>query len=314
MPTKNAPSKDEITIGKVAVTHRSKVFFPKHGYTKGDLIDYYERIAPYILPYTKDRPLSLLRQPNGITGEGFFQKNMEHLPEWVPGINIYSESNGEDLHWMMASNRDALLYAAQLGTIEINPWNARISHLDKPDWAVIDLDPEGTITFNNVITVAQTVKAVCDEWQIQSYPKTSGKTGIHIFIPLGARYTHEQAKNFAHLLVMEVNRRQPKLTSLDRLPAKRPNKIYLDFLQNREGQTLAAPYSVRPTPDASVSTPLQWSEVKAGLKPSDFTIKNIEARLKKVGDLWKPVIGKGVNLAQLIKKLEKAAPEDQANS
>lgn len=305
-------SDDETTIGKVSVTHRSKIFFPKHGYTKGDLIDYYERIAPYILPYIEGRPLSLLRQPNGITGEGFFQKNMEHLPEWVPHVNIYSDSNQEDLHWMMASTKDALLYAVQLGTIEINPWNARAKHLDKPDWAVIDLDPEGSITFNNVIAVAQTVKQVCDEWDIPCYPKTSGKTGIHIFIPLGARYSHEQAKNFVHLLVMEIHKRQPKLTSLERMPAKRPNKIYLDFLQNREGQTLAAPYSARPTPDASVSTPLRWSEVKPGLKPSDFTIKNIEARLKKVGDLWAPVIGKGISLSKLIAALEKAQQSIQS--
>jgi bifunctional non-homologous end joining protein LigD len=192
-----------------------------------------------------------------------------------------------------------------LGTIEINPWNARIQHLDKPDWVVIDLDPEG-IGFDEVITVAQEVKGVCDEWGIDCYPKTSGKTGIHIFIPLGAKYTHEQAKNFAHLIVLEVNRRQPKITSVERMPEKRKHKIYLDFLQNREGQTLAAPYSVRPTPDASVSMPLHWDEVKRGLDPSDFTIRNALMRLQFTGDIWKPVVQKGIDLPRILKRIERS--------
>ena len=308
----------EETADTPALTHLDKVFFPKHKYTKGDLINYYRAVAPFILPYLKDRPLSLLRQPNGITGEGFFQKNMEHLPAWVPSIDIYSDSNKGDLHWMVGGDLKTLLYAVQLGSIEINPWNSRVKHLDKPDWIVIDLDPEG-VTFNDVIQVARTVKAISDEWKVPSYPKTSGKTGIHIYIPLQAKYTYEQAKNFAHLFAMEVNRRELKLTSIERMPAKRPHKIYVDFLQNREGQTLAAPYSVRPTPDASVSTPLHWDEVKPGLKPNDFTIKNMAARLKKTGDLWKPVMGKGIDLGGVLKRIEKMnigqeQAQDQAKS
>lgn len=285
-------------------THLDKVFFPKHKYTKGDMIEYYKAVAPFILPYLKDRPLSLLRQPNGIKDEGFFQKNMEHLPDWVPSADIFSQSNNKNLHWMVGGKLETLLYAVQLGSIEINPWNSRIQHLDKPDWLVIDLDPEG-VTFKDVVTVALETKKVCDEWEVPCYAKTSGKTGIHIFIPLAAKYTHEQAKNFAHLLALEINKRQPKLTSVERMPKKRPHKIYLDFLQNREGQTLAAPYSIRPTPDASVSAPLDWNEVTPKLKPSDFTIQNMPARLKKVGDLWAPVMGKGVDISKILTKLEK---------
>jgi len=283
-------------------THLDKVFFPKHGYTKGDLFHYYESVSEYILPYLKDRPLSLLRQPGGVTDKGFFQKNMEHLPSWVPSTDIYSDANKEDLHWMVGGDLETLLYTVQLGSIEINPWNSRTTHLDKPDWAVIDLDPEG-VTFKDVVTVAGTVKEVCDEWKIPCYPKTSGKTGIHIFIPLQAAYDYEQTKNFAHLLALEINKRQPKLTSVERMPAKRRHRIYLDFLQNREGQTLASAYSVRPTPDASVSTPLHWDEVTPKLKPTDFTIKNVPARLKKTGDLWKPVLGKGVDIKALLDSL-----------
>ncbi len=284
------------------LTHQDKIFFPKHKYTKGDLTEYYRSVAPYILPYLDDRPCSLNRMPGGIAGESFFQKNNPHLPEWVPHADIFSESNNEDLRWIVGGQLHTLLYMVQLGCVEINPWNSRTAHLDKPDWIVIDLDPEG-VTFNDVIAVSQTVHQVCDEWHIPAYPKTSGKTGIHIFIPAGARYTTEQCKNLAHLIALEVNKRQPQLTSVERMPEKRKHKIYLDFLQNREGQTLAAPYSVRPTPEASVSTPLHWDEVKKGLDPQDFTIKNTLTRLKRTGDLWKPVIGKPIALATIIKNI-----------
>ncbi len=287
-------------------THLDKVFFPKHKYTKGDLFDYYTQMGDFILPYLQDRPLSLNRMPNGITGESFFQKNNEHLPDWVPATDIFSDSNNADLHWIVGGELNTLLYVVQLGSIEINPWNSRVQHLDKPDWIVIDLDPEG-VTFNDVITVAKTVHEVCEQWHIPTYPKTSGKTGIHIFIPTGAKYTYDQTKNLAHLIVLEVNKRQPKLTSVERMPEKRKHRIYLDFLQNREGQTLAAPYSVRPTPEASVSMPLHWDEVKKGLDPMDFTIKNAAARLKRTGDLWKPVVGKGIDIAKILKDIEKSS-------
>lgn len=287
----------------VEFTHLDKVFFPKHGYTKGDMIDYYTSVAEYILPYLKDRPCSMNRMPDGIAGGSFYQKNNEHLPDWVPRADIFSESNNEDLHWIVGGDLNTLHYMVQLGCIEINPWNSRVGQLDNPDWLIVDLDPEGTITFKNVIEVAQTVKQVCDEWGIPVFPKTSGKTGIHIFVPMRAKYSYEQVKNLAHVIVLEVNKRQPKLTSLERMPEKRKNKLYLDFLQNRQGQTLAAPYSLRPTPDATVSMPLHWDEVVPSLKPTDFTIKNALTRLKREGDLWKPVLGKGIDLAAILKRI-----------
>jgi bifunctional non-homologous end joining protein LigD len=300
---KAAASKPKKGEAHVEYTHLDKVFFPRHKYTKGDMIAYYTSVAEYILPYVKERPCSMNRMPDGINGMSFYQKNNEHLPEWVPHANIFSESNNENLRWVVANNLDTVLYMVQLGCVEINPWNSRVGRLVHPDWAVIDLDPEG-VGFKKVVEVALTVKQVCDEWKIACYPKTSGKTGIHIFIPLQAKYTHEQAKNMAHLIALEVNKRQPKITSVERMPDKRKNKIYIDFLQNREGQTLACPYSLRPTPDASVSMPLHWDEVKETLKPTDFTIKNTLARLKETGDLWKPVLGKGVDLKAVLKGLE----------
>ena len=284
-------------------THLDKVFFPKYKYTKGDLFKYYESVAEYMLPYLKDRPHSLNRMPSGITGDSFYQKNNEHLPDWVPHADIFSESNNQDLRWMVGGDLNTLLYMVQLGCVEINPWNSRVGHLDHPDWIVIDLDPEG-VGFPGVIQVARTVHAVCQEWHIPAYPKTSGKTGIHIYIPMHAKYTYEQGKNLAHLIALEVNKREPKLTSVLRLPEKRKRKIYVDFLQNREGQTLAAPYSVRPTPQATVSMPLHWDEVKAGLEPTDFTIQNALKRIKRTGDLWQPVMGKGVDLPAVLKRIE----------
>lgn len=305
VPVKSVGAKATKPVGDtLELTHLDKIFFPKHKYTKGDLIDYYRSVADYILPYLKDRPCSMNRMPNGISGDHFFQKNNEHLPDWVPSADIFSESNNANLHWIVGGKLDTLLYMVQLGCIEINPWNSRIGHLDNPDWIVIDLDPEG-VTFKDVIQVARTVHAVCEEWKIPAYPKTSGKTGIHIFIPLNAKYTYEQGKNLAHLIALEVNSREPKLTSVERMPKKRPNKIYLDFLQNREGQTLAAPYSVRPTPDATVAMPLHWDEVVPSLKPTDFTIKNTLTRLQRVGDIWSPVRGKGIDLATILRNIDK---------
>jgi bifunctional non-homologous end joining protein LigD len=306
VPRVNAP--ERISVGRSSLpfefTHEYKVFFPKHKYTKGDLRKYYESVAEYILPYLKGRPCSMNRMPHGIIGESFYQKNNEHLPEWVPREDIFSESNNENLRWIVGNNLDTLLYMVQLGCVEINPWNSRAGHLEKPDWVVIDLDPEG-IGFEKVIEVARTVKEVCDEWGIPTYPKTSGKTGIHIYIPMHAKYTYEQGKNLAHLIALEVNKRQPQITSVERMPEKRKHKIYLDFLQNREGQTLAAPYSVRPTPDATVSMPLHWDEVRPDLKPTDFTIANALKRIQKSGDLWQPVLAKAIDLQAVLEKIEK---------
>jgi len=283
-------------------THLDKVFFPKHGYTKGNVMTYYESVADYILPYLKDRPCSLNRMPSGITGESFFQKNNAHLPDWVPYVDIFSESNNANLRWIKGEGLDVLRYMVQLGCVEINPWNSRVGHLEKPDWIVIDLDPEG-VGFKAVISVARTVKEVCDSWHIPTYPKTSGKTGIHIYIPMQAIYTYEQAKNLAHLIALEVNKHQPRITSVERLPEKRKHRIYLDFLQNRAGQTLAAPYSLRPTSDATVSMPLHWDEITPSLKPTDFTIKNAVKRLNRTGDLWRPVMGNGITLSKTLESI-----------
>jgi len=290
-------------ISKLELSHLDKVFWPEKGYTKGDLMDYYRSVSDVMLPYIKDRPHNLLRQPNGYKGKFFFQKDMGDLPpEWIKTVSIYSESNQKEIDYLVCDSLDSLLYMVQLGCIEINPWSSRVKSLDKPDWAVIDLDPED-IPFNQVVEVANIVRAVTEELGIPTYPKTSGKSCIHVYVPLAAKYYYDQTKKFGEILAHLVHRRTDNITSLERSPAKRQKRIYLDFLQNREGQTLAAPYSVRPTPEASVSTPLKWEELNSRLKPTMFTIKNMQRRLDKVGDLWQPVTEKGIDIQKILQKL-----------
>jgi bifunctional non-homologous end joining protein LigD len=286
------------------VTNRSKIYWPEDGYTKGDLIDYYMQISEYILPYLKDRPESLNRHPNGINGSSFYQKDMaDSLPDWIESKEVFSESNAKDIQYMLCQNKAALIYMANLGCIEINPWNSRIQKIKNPDYIVIDLDPSDNNTFDQVIQTAVVVKKVLDKAGADAYCKTSGATGIHIYVPLGAKYTYEQGKNFAHIIAQLVHDQLPELTSLVRNPKERKNQIYVDYLQNRGGQTLAAPYSVRPKPGATVSTPLEWKELKKGLKPSQFTIKTIFKRLEQKGDLFKAVLGKGIDMEKCLKNL-----------
>jgi bifunctional non-homologous end joining protein LigD len=289
----------------VKLTNLDKVYWPKEKYTKGDLIEYYRKVAKFILPYLKDRPENLNRHPGGITGPSFYQKNFEHLPPpWVTTKKIYSESNKAKINYLVCENEATLVYMANLGCIEINPWNSRIQSLEKPDYLIIDLDPEA-ISFEKVVVVAQAVHKLLDSIGVANFCKTSGATGLHIYVPLGAKYNYDQAKEFAHLVAILVNQKLPDITSVERMPKKRQKKVYLDFLQNRKGQTLAAAYSIRPKPGASVSTPLEWSEVRTGLDPKKFTIKTIFDRLKKKGDLWKPVLGRGVDLKKALTKIEK---------
>ena len=193
---------------------------------------------------------------------------------------------------------------ANLGCIEVNPWNSRIQKPENPDWAVIDLDPE-EISFTAVVKAALAVRETLEELEIDSCIKTSGATGMHIFIPLGAKYNYTVVRNFAQLIAGLAHEKAPEITSLERSPSKRKKKVYLDYLQNSKGQTLAAPYSVRPRPGATVSTPLEWKEINSRLDPADFTIRTILERLDKTGDLWKPVLGKGPDIPKVLEKIER---------
>ena len=291
------------------LTNLDKVYWPKEGYTKGDLIEYYRIVAPVMVPYLVDRPQSLHRHPNGIERESFFQKDFgDQVPDWVRTVRVTSASGTGEIHYVLCQDEASLLYLANLGCIEINPWNSRVRHLDEPDYLVIDLDPED-IGVPRVVEAAQAIHRLLDHIGAESYCKTSGKTGLHVYVPLGARYSTDSARQFAQLIATVVQRELPDTTSTLRKPALRQRRVYIDFLQNRAGQTLAAPYSARPVANATVSTPLKWSEVRRGLDPSRFTMKTVPRRIDKVGDLWKRVIGRGVDLRACVERLAKRAPE-----
>jgi bifunctional non-homologous end joining protein LigD len=296
----------------IALTNLTKVYWPREGYTKGDLIAYYREIAPFILPYLRDRPLSLHRHPNGIGGTSFFQKDVSRQPPplGVPTTEVRSETDGRAIRYIVGGDEPTLLYLANLGCIEMNPWNSRLGSLERPDYVVIDLDPEA-ISFAHVVESAREVRKVLDRAGADSHCKTSGKRGLHVYVPLGAKYDYDQARVFAEILANVVHALLPRVTSVVRSPALRQGRVYLDFLQNRRGQTLAAPYSARPAPGAPVSTPLKWSEVTRRLNPAQFTIRTTPARLEKVGDLWAPVLGPGVDLQHCLERLARRQGRDR---
>jgi bifunctional non-homologous end joining protein LigD len=300
--------KEETQVKKInghdlKFTNLSKIYWPEEGYTKRDMFNYYYQVAEYILPYLKDRPQSLNRFPNGIHGKSFYQKDVKgKAPEWIKTFP-YTTSDGEDKEFLVGDDQATLLWMASLGCIEMNPWFSRIQNPDKPDYCVIDLDPDKN-TFDQVIIAAQEVKKILDAIGIPGFAKTSGSTGIHIYIPLGAEYSYDQSQMFAKLIVTIVHNELPDFTSMERQIKNRGGKMYLDFLQNRPGATIAGPYSLRPKPGATVSMPLHWDEVKKGLSMKDFTIKNAVARIKSEGDLFKGTLAKGIDMEQALGKAQ----------
>lgn len=288
---------------ELKLTNLRKLYWPKEKIYKGDLLNYYYSMAEYIMPYMKDRPQSLNRFPNGINGESFYQKNMAgKVDKWLNTFERFSESTTEYKDFLICSNTASLIYMANLGCIEMNPWHSRVQNPHYPDWSVVDLDP-GTNTFEQVIKTARVVYEILKSLDIPSFPKTSGSTGIHIYIPLGAKYNYEQSKQLAELIANLVHEELPGFTSIERNPQKRTDKIYIDYLQNRPIQTICSPYSVRPKPGATVSAPLHWDEVKKGLKMNQFTLKNMLSRVKSEGDLFNGVLGKAIDLNNVIKGL-----------
>ncbi len=290
---------------RAELTHLDKVFWPGEGYTKGDLVEYYGRMAEWVLPYLKDRPQALNRHPDGITGESFFQKNLVQAPpSWVKTVKVPSESGDKDIRYLVCQNRDTLIYEANLGCIELNVWSSSIPHLGSPDYIVLDFDPLET-SFSSVVEAVLAAKAFLDEMAIPAFCKTSGATGLHVYIPLAPRFSHEQATELAHLVCLVINRRNSDLTSLERSPAKRKGRVYLDYLQNRGGATMAAPYSVRPREGAPVSMPLEWKEVTAKLDPLGFNIRTAPERMAEAGDLWRDLFKKRLDLNAALARFER---------
>ncbi|MDC8105542.1 DNA ligase D [Chryseobacterium sp. B21-037] len=306
--SKNTEKEKEVTLDKhkVKLTNQDKIYFPDDDISKGDVIEYYQSVARYILPHLKNRPLSLNRFPNGIEEQGFYQKDAsDNTPEWVKTTQVYSESNDKYIDYIYCNDKATLAYLNNLGCIDLNPWNSSLPDLEHPDYLVLDLDPSKKNTFDDVIETALQVNEVLKSIKVKGYCKTSGSTGIHIYIPMGGNYEFDQVKDFAHIVMKQVNEKLPKITTLERSLQKRDDKkIYLDYLQNRTGQTLASAYSLRPKPGASVSMPIAWEELKPGLKPTDFNIHNALDRIKEKGDLFKPVLGKEIDMMKALDLLQ----------
>jgi bifunctional non-homologous end joining protein LigD len=290
---------------RLKLTNLNKVFYPGEGITKRDVINYYDAVAPLILPHLRDRPLSLKRYPNGILEPFFFQKDAEgKVPDWVRLEPIFSEHNQDKIHYIICNDRATLIYLANLASIDQNPWMSRIGSLDNPDFALIDLDPTEGCPYSQIVEAAQLVKKTLDTIGLAGYPKTTGGDGMHIYIPLEPIYTYEQVRSFAELLSILVINQNPDLFTTPRAVSRRKKaKVYFDYLQISSAKTIAAPYVLRAHPGAPVSTPLDWSEVKAGLDPAQFNIHNAMGRFERTGDLFEPVLRKPQKLEPALEKV-----------
>jgi bifunctional non-homologous end joining protein LigD len=266
---------------RVKFSNLDKIYWPEDAYTKGDLIEYYRGVAPYILPYLADRPVVLTRFPDGIAGKSFFQKDAPgFVPEWIRTERMWSEQAARDIDYFICDNEDALLYLANMGSIPLHIWASRASALDRPDWCVLDLDPKDA-SFADVVRVACVAHALCDEIGLPNFVKTSGSSGLHVLIPLGGQCRYEEARGLGELLARVLVAELPDICTITRQISRRAGKVYVDYLQNGAGRLLVSPLSVRPLPGAPVSTPLRWSEVNANLDIRSFTIRTVPPRLRK---------------------------------
>jgi bifunctional non-homologous end joining protein LigD len=289
---------------KVPFTNLTKVFWPEEGYTKGDLIEYYRAVSPWLLSYLRDRPLVLTRYPDGIKGKSFFQKDAPSFaPGWVRLERIWSEQAEREVDYFVADDVETLLYIANLGTIPLHVWGSRIIDLSHPDWCILDLDPK-TAPFAHVVEVARAIRELAEEIALPAYAKTSGSTGLHVLIPLGGLCTFEQCRQLGELLARVVAGRRPEIATTIRLPGDRGGRVYVDFLQNGHGKLLAAPFTARPVPGALVSAPLLWDEVDETLDLRRFTIRTVPERMATFGhDPMAPVLTQRPDLVTAIGRL-----------
>jgi len=310
-PDEGAPSDGRPTAPEPGVEPRvvrlsnlRKVFWPDEGYTKGDLIAYYDAVARLMLRYLRDRPIVLTRYPDGIKGKSFFQKDAPvFIPDWMRTESVYSKDSDRDIRFFVVDDAESLRYVANLGTIPIHMWSARSGTLERPDWLVLDLDPKGA-PFAHVVEVARALYKLLEELELPGYPKTSGQAGLHILIPLGRRYTHEECKTFARLLATLVQQAKPEISTLARPLHARGGKVYVDWGQNGHGITIVAPYALRPIPGAPASCPLRWNEVNGKLDPARFNLRTLPKRFEKMDDPLVGVLGEGVEMGTAIAGIE----------
>jgi bifunctional non-homologous end joining protein LigD len=269
----------------VSLTSLERVYWPDEKITKFELLRYYIQIAPRLLPYLKDRPAILQRWPRGVNAPMFFQQDLESAPRFVKTIRLRN-LEGRELDYAVYTTTASLLHFVNLGTIEQHPWHSTVKRLSKPDWIALDLDPKKA-PWENVLQVALLVKKVCDEIGLKAFPKTSGSSGIHVYLPLKPTNEYEMVAEFAKLLAGEIARGAPAIATVERSLAQRKrDQVYVDWMQNARGKSLASVYTTRAKPKATVSMPLTWKQVEKGVKISDFTMRNVAILLEKHGDPW----------------------------
>ena len=293
--TKELAGDVDVRVGKeiVSLTSLERVYWPDDALTKGDLIRYYYEAADYILPYLKGRPLIMKRYPAGIRGQSFHQHDVNEVPRFVPTVALEVEDGGgHEVDYVVGDNLPTLLYTANLGAIERHPWHSRTRSLDRPDWLVFDLDPSEGVAFETICELAVVVREVLQRLGLESYPKTSGSRGVHVYVPIKPAYDYAPVARLAEQVAAEVARERSDVATVERAIRKRgAGRIYVDHMQNARGKSVVAPYSVRPRPGATVSAPVTWDEVgRKKITPRDFTIKNVLARVRRRGDLFRPVL------------------------
>jgi bifunctional non-homologous end joining protein LigD len=297
----------KLPVTRVELTNANKIFWPEDNLTKGDLIRFYDKIAKWIQPHLQDRPLVFDRYPDGIHGQHFYQKDAhDYTPGWIRTQEIWSPDVERFIRYFIGADRDQLLYIANMGAITQNPWSSRVQFFDRPDYVIFDLDPVDA-PYGVVQDVAIHVKAVLDELRLRSYPKTSGASGIHVYLPiLENRFTYEEVRIFAEAVASIVVARAPELAPIERVVRKRKTgMVYVDYLQNVKGKTVASVYSPRAVVGACVSTPLKWEEFSKPLDPKDYTMTSIFRRLDKYGDLFAPVLTDCQDISGFLSALRK---------
>jgi len=286
----------------VAISNPRKVYWPEQGYTKSDLVGYYDQVAGFLLPYLRDRPLHLYRWPDGVRGKSFYQKQLpEELLSQLATVDVARDGE-EPVLYAMCNDRQALLTLVNSGSIDLHPWFSHQGSLDSPDWAVLDLDPKEA-PFSSVIKIARQAGRLLRGLGLEPYLKTSGSTGLHVYLPLKPGYTFEQSRMFCEAVARLLVRDHADIATVERAVSRREGRVYIDFMQNRREQTVVPPYVVRPVEAASVSMPLEWDELETDFRLADFTLMTSPKRLERVGDLFRTALSRPQDLAPAIEAL-----------
>jgi len=288
---------------EVSISNLDKVFWEEEGYTKANLINYYVQVFPYLALHLAERPLVVTRYPSGAGGKGFYQKNApEGTPDWVHTYPMYSSHSRRYLNFVICDNLATMVWLANQASIELHPWMSRIGSLDRPDFVVFDLDPSEGATYEDVCQVAEVIREVLNYLQLRFYLKTSGATGLHVFVPVINTHTYDELRDFVRRVAETVVSLIPEKATVVRKVKDRQEKVYVDYLQNIQGKTVCSAYSVRPRPGAPVSTPITWDELRK-TQPDDFNIVTVPPRLKRIGDIFAGVITERQRLDEAYRRL-----------